>query len=507
MSRLLLFAGFLFFSLVSLFLHYKFSTLFSFVDEYTHYVAADYMLNGKVLYQDIFFQHQPLPVYMSFVLQQILHPDTLYKLIIEHRLAVFAFSFLFNLLLVYRFRFVGLGFVVVYELTKYYLFGNLFLGETFIALPLVYLLGLVWEKWQHKKIHRWDYLVAGFFTWFILFTREPYVPTTLLLFFLLLIGKENKKDKISSLVLTTILSVLTVITLPVASYITDLIVTNFSGYIQHEVATNNIAGIGLLKIFFYPFIIFFVGEWNEFRWILIVLAVFFFVFITLYLSRKGDKWKVFLLFIILGSCAIRVSDPGVIFYEGFHMLPWYALFVMIIFLLWNEIKIKSKWFYLGILFGVSGIIFLSPHSYMRQEIKRDELFTNNYSRFYTIGTVIKTLGEPNQTVFADRWDSLVYWQAGLPSSYEYVFSYPVMDHVPQFKQARSDMFKQSPPDFYWYDCPKKVHAVSFTQKDIMKEYTQLHQNGKPVCLYVKESVLSKISADKWKQVSTLGFYR
>ncbi len=520
-STIALWIFFTLFSLIIFFLHYNFATAFSFVDEYTHYVAADYLAKGKFLYQDVFFQHQPLPVYLSFVIQQVLQPDTLYKLVIEHRLFIFAFSLIVDILLVLRFRFVGLGFVVVYELTKYYMFGNLFLGETFVSPILVYLLGLLWEKLQKRKLLFIDFIVVGIFTWFVIFMREPYTPAALLLFIFIMFGKGEYKPKFFSTILLIILSLLTLLTLSINSYITDLITVNFSGYAQHEIATSSLSYLGIFKILFYPFVIPFTGQWNEFRIILIFLDILFFVFVSIYLFGEKQKAKdrkfrignILLICLVLSFCAIRISDPGNLFYSSFHMLPWYAAFIMSIFLLANEIVFK-KYLYtykslitIFIITTVSGIILFYPNSYMTRKFDREVLFTTNYARFYTIGNVMKILGDKDSTIFVDQWDSLIYWQAGLPSGYHYVFSYPVMGHFYKFNQARVDMFGRGEPDFYYTDCGKDVYSISFAPQEVMDTYAQLRLNGKPVCLYVKKALVPTISDKQWEEVATLGISR
>src|SRR5690606_18879315 len=98
---------------------------FSFVDEFNNAVVGYFMLEGKQVYSQIFLNHHMLMPYLSAVLQYFFEPTTLYKLMLLHRGFVILFSLAMGGLLIYRFRYVGLGFVLIYELIKYYLFGNL----------------------------------------------------------------------------------------------------------------------------------------------------------------------------------------------------------------------------------------------------------------------------------------------------------------------------------------------------------------------------------------------
>src|SRR5258706_10849313 len=103
---------------------------FSFGDEYNNFIAGYFMIKGRALFSQIFFNHQVLMAYISFAIQKVFHPTTLYKLVLYHRLFVIFFSFVFDILLVMRFRLRALICILFYEIIKYYLFGNLFLAES-----------------------------------------------------------------------------------------------------------------------------------------------------------------------------------------------------------------------------------------------------------------------------------------------------------------------------------------------------------------------------------------
>ena len=88
-KRILIFAGS---ALLLLFLAYKYfqqSVSFSFVDEYDNFIAAYFMLGGKKLFTDIFHNRQFGPVYLSYLIQLVTQPKSLYQLIMLHRIFVF----------------------------------------------------------------------------------------------------------------------------------------------------------------------------------------------------------------------------------------------------------------------------------------------------------------------------------------------------------------------------------------------------------------------------------
>src|SRR3989344_780100 len=112
-------------------------------DDCFNYMAGHFLLAGKRLYTDIFFNHQPLPAYISAIIQWVSKPEGIYLLIHQHRMFLVYFSIFMNVLLVLRFGLVVFGFSVLYETTKGYVFGERFLAEALIVYPLVYLLGLL----------------------------------------------------------------------------------------------------------------------------------------------------------------------------------------------------------------------------------------------------------------------------------------------------------------------------------------------------------------------------
>ncbi len=117
----------LFFAFIGYF-DYQRTVSFGCFDDCFNFVGAYFMLKGKILYSQAFYNHQPLAAYISYLIQFFSHPKTIYQLILDHRIFVFLFSVLFDLLLIKRFKQTGIFFVIFYELTKYYLFGKRFLA-------------------------------------------------------------------------------------------------------------------------------------------------------------------------------------------------------------------------------------------------------------------------------------------------------------------------------------------------------------------------------------------
>ncbi len=453
-------------------------------DDCFNYMGGYFLLAGKHLYSQVFFNHQPIPAYLSAAIQFVTKPDGIYMLIYQHRMFMIYFSMIFDALLIMRFGFAGFGFAVLYESTKGYLFGEHFLAEAMIVYPLVYLLGIIGEIWGKKKIYFFDFIAVGVITWFITFSREPYVPLAIVLFGYLFWKTRKIIWSKVSLVLFFVLSIATIAIHSLPDYFFNIITVN----VGRPGSEGNI-----LQIIFYPVLIFFGGTWNVFRYIEMSLAILFWILIFWNIKRKSLGIEsiphLVWIFSILALANVRPTFPGEIYYAAFHHLVWYALFIMTILILMRQTKgMFSK--IAGIAFlGIAAWALLSPQSYLYEKVDRQVEFMTNFDRIFVVGGIVKTLSAPADTLFLDGWDDLIYFQAQRYSPYKYSWYTSSMWQFERFAKAREDMFVKSSPDFYYGKCAKDA-IESFPKR---AEYVQL----KPACVFVLRSKLSEIPDAKW----------
>lgn len=472
-------------------------------DQCFNFVAAYFMLKGKALYSQIFFNHQPLMAFASYFVQSQFHPETLFHLVYYHRNFMLVFSLLMNLLLIIRFRWAGVGFVFFYEATKYYLFGNSFLPEALVAYCLAYLLGL-W--WQNKRLMI-DYFSAALLTWAVVFLRLPYAPVALLLFgFYLLSFKLKRKGVIFSLSVFIFLGTTVLSSLPLKDYFYQVFTLNQQMVLAEAQKAGSFFTV-LFKAFFYPLIIPFWGKDTFFRQILIGLDLAFLVqLIYLWRSRKVKKQLMF-FGLILGLSNLRYVEPGTMYYEAFHLLAWYALFLMGIFLTLPAVKNKSiRSISVAILILTGGLAILSPRSYLKEKVNRQDEFTTNYAHYDAYGQVIRTLSSPGDTLFLEQWDDLIYWTAGLEASYPYSLYTPIMNSSSEYRDLRLKMFAENPPDFYYADPGQSQNCSSFLPENLKIEYSQLAFAQNPSCLYLQNTKKEKIENKQWHKIEQIGFH-
>jgi hypothetical protein len=449
-------------------------------------------------------------VYLSFVVQKIALPQDLYQLVVSHRMFIGLFSVLMSSILIVRFRWVAVWFVLIFELTKYYLFGNLFLAESLVAYLLVYMVGIAWLKFHQKELpSKIDLITVAVSTWMVAFLREPFIPLAGLMFLFIFFDKNHLKTKvlcIAGMMLSALWMISTVI---FEDYFFNMFILNFGGYIQEELGSKGVAGIGALKIIFYPIYIFIGGLSTDFRIILLLLSCVFVISIGFLLIRKKYS-LVIAIFAVLSLANIRFRDPGSEFYSGFHMLPWYALYIFITLFLVEYLRkaTKLKWYMYIVGVMVIGVLLVavkSPYSTIIRDVDRYEEFSTNYGRFYVNGEVINILSDADDKVFVDDWDTLVYWQTGLDSSYTYAMYFPVMNSVDKFSTEREKMFMKTPPEFYYTDCGQNKNRNPLPSQ-IQNQYINLYFDNEETCLYVLKSKAVTITAQQWEKINEFGFY-
>ncbi|MEX2012930.1 MAG: hypothetical protein WD967_00830 [Candidatus Levyibacteriota bacterium] len=438
-------------------------------------IAAGYFINeGKTLYSDIFFNHQMLMPHISAYIQH-LNPINVYELVLRHRQFVLLFGFLFNLLLFLRFGSPMIPFVITYEFTKFYLFGDRFLAEGLVVYPLVYLSSLAFHKVLKKRIFPIDYFLASVFAWFVIFMREPFVLLAVFLLLFVYYGKFQKL-KVLSFAIFIVLSSTTLLLAPLNEYFQNVVVMNsiiFKGDLQL---------LSLLKSFLYPFQVVLSNEKNPFMLILIPISLAFILYA--FNLVKDRKYALFIaMFVILGLANFRNTEPGKIFHESFHILPWYGLIVAFTFLL--IFNFAKKYFAAALVILTSLFLLYIPRSFLVEKINSHEEFITNYGHILETGNVFSILKEEGDTYFADGFDELTHWQVDLPSPYKYSWYTSFMPRFETYSTARLEMFRDSPPVFYYGSCPEDKNAERLIPDEYKNQYRNITREEKPTCLYVR----------------------
>ena len=473
-------------------------------DDCFNFMGGYFLLNDKKIYTDFFYNHQPMAAYISLLVQYFTNPESIYELVLRHRQFMLFFAFLFNTVLILRFGVKALIFAIIFEFSKFYLFGDRFLAEGMIVYPIIYLAGILFIKLNNQRIFLADYILAAVFSWFVIFSREPYGPLALFLYVAILVGKNFNKYVKKSLLIFVLLSLISVFSFNISDYFFNVINVNIKVVLPNEIS-DQLYG-GPIEVFFYPIFIFLSNPQNIYKNLLIGIDIVFILFFLKLLIQR--KYKIiFAIFIILGLANLKSLEPGKVFYEAFHMIVWYALFVFLtLSLIFQEHKNKIFFvFSLFLIFAFFTVFVTSSEYFAKEKINPHEEFITNYGQTLQEGEVIKLLSEKSDTLFIDGSDDLIYWQSQRQSPYKYTWYTSVMPYFDKYNNARVDMFKNNPPDFYrsFGSCQQKTTASdSYLLSVVVNNYVRLLTDGKPSCIYVSKTKLKQIPEKKLNEIKT-----
>lgn len=468
-----------------------------FVDEEDNFVIGKYLLKGEKLYGDLFSHHQPLGYILSAGVQQITDPNSIYLLVKRHREALIIWSAIWVTIITLRFGLRGIIVGIFYEFTKIIILGNLFLSESIVVYPLVYLFLL--SLGAKNKISKIEVFLVGATISFCFLILAPIWPL-LLLISLLLIYKTKKNFILLFLGgLIPLIVCLNFISLP--DYFHDAFYINLNYYVPNT-STAHFSPISIIQSFFTPLLAFNdIFSNSTYIWIIRLFLIILIINMS-FLAFKKEKITL-LIFLVLGLANIRYINPGETFYRGFHILPWHGLLIAtastLIFFSWEKIKSKFLNIANGILLISTFIVcffFAGEYLFKKSDVAND-LYVN-YSRQFSIGEavrIMKTSEEDTLFVAPDEW--LVYWQADTSHASKMLNYYKWMTQVPELRNLVIDKFEEKPPVFFYY------HEKGLGLEQYLSFYQEVKKDGQNTGLYVLPERLNNL---KDSQIADLKFY-
>lgn len=497
LNFLVLFFSVIFFIFVG-FLYQRQSLSFHFVDEEDNIILGSYLLKGEKLYSDLFSQHQPLAYIGSAQVIKITEPNTLFLLIKRHREAIIAWSILWAIILIIRFRMVMILTLLVFEPMKIFLLGNLFLSESLVVYPLLYLFGWVFLV---KKIYKWETFFLGICLALSFLLLSPLWPILGFLICLILkkLGKFGRLGLLGGILIPIILT-LNFISVP--DYFFNAFYINFKYYIP--MTSQEPIFKTLFNAFFAPLVSLTLWEGRSATLQIIQLLSLMLLINFIILWKMKKNILIILIIFLLGLINLRYVIPGQQEYSGFHILPW---FIALILLTMTTVKFtwekyhKIWWkiftFILMVLLFITvfkeSSILLKP-----TDINRD--FYINYSTQADIGSAIKIMKNKNDNLFVapDEW--LIYYQAGIPHYSKMVNYYAWMSNVPEIKDPLMQKFENNLPTFFY--CSRCQFGY-FGLEKYFDNYKYLKKDGKYTSLMILKNKLQNLTES---QINELKYY-
>lgn len=469
-----------------------------FVDEEENMVSGKYLLGGEKLYSSIFATHQPVSYILSAGIQKITNPTSIFLLIKRHREFIIAWAIIWSTFLIWRLGLWVTPAVLGFEISKIFLLGNMFLPESLVVYPVLYLAGLSIRKDKIKKV---EYLFLGLTFGVVFFLLSPLWPFLLALLIIFFLNRKGVLFPNALVFVIGFIAILFAIT-PFVSwsgYLRDVFEFNTKYYIPVNSAQLSFF---TLPISFFSFLVVFSDTIEKTRILYIIrgISVFFTLGIGILLFKK--MWKEALgVIVILGLANLRYFSPGLDYYRGFHLLPWLAVLFFLTAYVYRLLSIKFNFKYLILVMGMSLIVicvyFAGGELFKKRDILND--YYVSYSPIVDAGSVVSILKKPGDTLFVGNDASLIYWQADINKFSRYIFYYSFMSNAPFILKDLDGLFERSKPTFLYCKCRDN----NLTQKYI-KEYTLILKDKREIDLYILNSRAHLMSKE---QKDYFDFYR
>lgn len=486
-----------------------------FVDEDENIVAGYYLVQGQKLYADIFSHKQPMPAVYSGLVNKVFKPNSLFLLIKRHREAVFFYSVLWWLVFLYFLGEVGLAFSIVIEIVKRFFLGDLFLGESLVIYPLVFVIAYLWKKEFAKPVaNSWEKSLFIFSLILICFQLIILIPFSVIVIFYLLAKERFQKRTILSLVL--FFAVFLLVFAPFVDY-QDYFLNTKAALASHYLEDTLDQGIPQLfsYSFLKPVVALITPTKGDFGFFIKILS--FFYFLSLFYLLVKEKKRLFLIFIffLLGTTSLRLVDPQAVLYEGFHGFPWLAAIIMLtliqikrgVLLSWESVKKRKLVFFslalMLLIFTLTGQFFF--REYFRQpDPFRD--FQVHFSYLQVAGGTIKALSSPDDRLMVIPVEQLLYFESGLKPQNRFFYTYEWIFWNEELKKEIETSLKKNPPAFVYYDYTSVGEDAKAVFDPIFKSFVQLRHGRDPSPLLISKDELVSLDPEQIERIKNFNFF-
>lgn len=493
-----LFLGVILLSFIS-YVYFQHIFAFQFVDEEDNLILGHFLLQGQKLYSDLFSHHQPLAYILSALIQWVTTPADIYQLIFTHRFFMILWAFIWGVGLIWRFKEQIVLPLIIFELIKVFILGNLFLSESLVVYPIIYIAAVIFMQ---KKIIRIELFFLGFLFSFSGLLLAPIWP--LLIFcagYLIWVKKILKKDLVYVAGGCVLPVVLVSPFIDVSYYFHNVFYINYKYYIPQSAEEK--MPLAFVKALFSPLII--LSSPNTLGTLGFILKMM----VPVYLFSMGflifkKRYSLFILSVVILTLAnLRYYAPYSEYRSGFHLLIWIGLFTFLsgYFFQTSVLQIKNN--YLRVILVVIGILLIggvvvnSKLLFETHSFQTD--FNKNYSEKVMYGEAIKVMKTPEDTLFVipDEW--LLYFQADIRNNNKMVNFYGWMSLVWELNDPVVEKFKLMPPEFFYCDCPEET-VLRYSE-----DYHQMMRNGAKTKLWVLKSRFNQLNDEQKTKIRSLNF--
>ncbi|MBU3935817.1 hypothetical protein KJ909_04030, partial [Patescibacteria group bacterium] len=242
-----------------------------------------------------------------------------------------------------------------------------------------------------------------------------------------------------------------------------------------------------LKMIGFPFLAFFTKNSLQ--------AQFISLFFIGYLWTAFKNRKLLLLYPLLVLANNRVLSPGAVYYQGFHLLLWLGLMILVFSFCFKKLNKPIK-----IVFLIwTAILFLNKNMPYFQKTDEANEYYINYSTIEDMNFAIKNFSNPDDRLAVLDNQPLIYWQTKTKPATRQLVYYGWESQVKDLRENYQKVFfGEDPPEIIYGGKEASLMA---------KKYINLQRDNKATLLFVRKDRYEEITPEQWAALETRRFNR
>ncbi len=470
-------------------------------DENDHLAVAFLMQKGRILYKDIFSHHFPFPYYWTYLFTPFWKQDSPSRTISIFRLSILAFYFI-NFMSVFlsyknkKSQYAISFWIILLSLFFTLYHGNLVLSETFAAILIVSIFWIytpIFIGWE--TISDYSLFLSIIFT-SLAFWTQPLLFS--LSFIPLLLAPKNKKIKIFVFIST--INLIPVLFFYFSGQLLDFfkqsIWFNFSVYPKFyvDIVPNGDKWWGTIVYFFRNQIFFLTHFFNKHQLFQFILNI---GLVVLLLKIIKTKKTIYIISFLLIFLAIHIRETKIIPGEPFNfgIYPLISISSSALVVLLAKLFYKQKILFSLITFSLLLVSILNFWPIIKNSFDLQYNYHVFWSPRQKIGDLIGQLSLPNENVLVYPHDVDLYYFADRTSFDRFVYWFPWIDLVSEYRSQRLSMLNNSPPAvIYIGNLDFKGESNFYSQyfPNLTKNYIEVFKDNKPTSTWIRIDLVNRL---------------
>lgn len=472
------------------------------IDELDTITAPYLATQGKKFYSDLFNMHFPLPFYVAYFFTPFWVNADPSRAIAVFRLSLLSVYFISFLLVFLSFKNqktknVFSFWLILFSLLIPLYHGNTYVSETFVTIFIASVFWLVAPiAINLEKFSNYHLSLLVLFASLAFWTQPLFAPLFLLpLFFIK--KPQFLRFILYSLVLNMIPVVYLILNNQFPAFWRQAIIFNFQTYSQlfPEKINNYSMFYQNILSFFKNELYLFTHFYNATQIFQFIVHFGFLIFLFMVAIKKRfvPLLALILIFLVTSSREIKII-PGQIF--NFAIFPFLSISTAAVFLLLASFKnLKSKITTVVILL----IIFICAALDFKPIFLQSLSLGYNYEVFWgyrqRIGEEIAKLTKPDEKILIYPHNGDLYFFAHRQPLDKFLYWYPWIDAVDEFRNERLNALKETPPSLIYYaNLAYKDNPRAYEEffPNLLDNYVNVIKDGKETNYWLRNDLRDRL---------------